>query len=494
LTDPNGKNVSITIPVDFVSSLEENAYYTNNGQWVYPPFYLYGWYGTVFSDQLITGTYHLAFTDKDGETSEKDFVFNNIVNLPIVPSSSFQYYRDHEGNFIVQWQVPYINPKIQSSVRAQIIVYDEQEKYLGEVLVTMPINMGLVSIPKSIINQVFSMGKTHKLFVVTITNDNNNRTYSTGVLLPDLIPQPTACTSTLNANLLLHVPYLYYNNGAMTLSADFVYAFNPIYPTAISFKLTNYNILSNPSFSCTASTLSSDLTIHIPDVLFSDGTTHLWVDLEYSPALSTGGNFYWVVSNYGLLATPTPTSTPTPTPTPFPTPTPTPIPTTTPTPTCTGYTYSEWSACGITNTQPRTVTASIPSGCSGGAVPVTSQACTFTPPAPGDMCQNANAMLQGNWYKNMGSTTYMFDQVSFASANDGFPEGYFTGTSGGTQSSYIYNIDDTCKSIMLLKDLGNGTAELYRTYNYVVTTSILKLEIVGKIAYYCKDSPNSCTP
>ena len=125
---------------------------------------------------------------------------------------------------------------------------------------------------------------------------------------------------------------------------------------------------------------------------------------------------------------------------------------------------------------------------------MTTQACTFTPLPPGDLCQNANAMLQGNWYKNSGGTTYMFDQISFASANDGLPEGYFTGISGGKQSSYIYNIDDKCTSFMLLKDWGNGTVELIRTYKYVVTPSILKLVVWNITAYYCKDSPNSCSP
>jgi len=166
----------------------------------------------------------------------------------------------------------------------------------------------------------------------------------------------------------------------------------------------------------------------------------------------------------------------------------------TPTPTCTGYTYSEWSACGITNTQTRTVIAGIPSGCSGGADPVTTQACTFTPPPPGDLCQNANAMIQGNWYKNSGSSTYMFDKVIFVSLNDGYSEGYFTGISGGQQSSYLYIMDDKCTSFMLFQDMGNGTYGLFRTYNYVVTPSVLKLVVWDKIAYYCKDSPNSCTP
>jgi predicted outer membrane repeat protein len=115
-------------------------------------------------------------------------------------------------------------------------------------------------------------------------------------------PSATACTATLNGDSLLHIPYLSYNNGAMTLWADIAYDFNPNYPTLIPFKLTNYEIMNNPSFSCAASTLSGDLAIHIPNVLFPDGITHLWVDLVFSQALSTNGNNYWTVSNYGAVS------------------------------------------------------------------------------------------------------------------------------------------------------------------------------------------------
>jgi hypothetical protein len=48
---------------------------------------------------------------------------------------------------------------------------------------------------------------------------------------------------------------------------------------------------------------------------------------------------------------------------------------------CTSYTYSAWSACQPNNTQTRTVLTSLPAGCSGGVAPVTSQACTYVPPA-----------------------------------------------------------------------------------------------------------------
>jgi hypothetical protein len=47
--------------------------------------------------------------------------------------------------------------------------------------------------------------------------------------------------------------------------------------------------------------------------------------------------------------------------------------------TCTAFTYSTWGACQPDGTQTRTILASSPSGCTGGA-PVTTQACTYVPP------------------------------------------------------------------------------------------------------------------
>lgn len=114
-------------------------------------------------------------------------------------------------------------------------------------------------------------------------------------------PKVTACTATIDGTLLLHIPYLSYsdpNSGTQTLWAKFDYAFNPMYPALIIYKLNRFDIKNDP-FSCAASTLSYDSKIHIPDVLLPDGTTHLWVDLEFIPALSIDDNIYFVVSNFG---------------------------------------------------------------------------------------------------------------------------------------------------------------------------------------------------
>ena len=302
LTDPNGKNVNINTPVRFATSYETNCYYdANTGEYIYQPFYFYSYYATEFPEQFVTGTYHLVFTDLDGEISQKDFVFNGIVDLPIIPSSSFMYYRDQDGNFIWQWQVPNIDPNIgvSTSVRVWISIYGEQGEYIGGLYVKVPTQLGQLIVPKDVFDQALTMGKTFKLATQVRTDDNNNRAYSTEVTLPELLPQPTACTATLNSNFLLHIPYITYANGTLSLWADLAYEYNPMYPTMILFKLTTAGFISNPSFSCTASTLSDDLKVHIPDVLFPDGVTHIWVDLEYVPTLSSDGNAYFFVTDYG---------------------------------------------------------------------------------------------------------------------------------------------------------------------------------------------------
>ena len=117
-------------------------------------------------------------------------------------------------------------------------------------------------------------------------------------------PTPTGCTATIDENLLLHIPYLSYVNpllGSISLWADFVYEFNPMY-TMILFRFKNAGIIDNPSYLCATSTLSGDLKIHIPDVLLPDGSTHYWVDLESGPDLSSEENTYFFVTNLGIVS------------------------------------------------------------------------------------------------------------------------------------------------------------------------------------------------
>ncbi len=116
------------------------------------------------------------------------------------------------------------------------------------------------------------------------------------------VSENTECMATIDASLLLHIPNISYVDptaGIQSLWADLVYEANP---TATLFKLTNAAVINNPTFSCTPSTLSTDLKIHIPDLLLPDGFTHLWANLEFVSALSTNGEIYFLVTGFGIIS------------------------------------------------------------------------------------------------------------------------------------------------------------------------------------------------
>lgn len=102
--------------------------------------------------------------------------------------------------------------------------------------------------------------------------------------------QTEECTATLNGKLLLHIPYIT-NGNQISGSADFVYEF---YPPRFKFKTAS--IIEDPSFTCSASTMSSDFNkIHIPDLQLLDVTPNYSMDLEFSPTDSSEGNTYYRV-------------------------------------------------------------------------------------------------------------------------------------------------------------------------------------------------------
>jgi hypothetical protein len=114
----------------------------------------------------------------------------------------------------------------------------------------------------------------------------------------------TACTATIGSNYSLHLPLiidLTALSGKPSYSADFAYKNDPAFPTMILFRLTNA-VIQKETFTCSASTLSSDFTIHIPDVLLPDGITRMWLDIEYIAWLSTNGNVYFKVSKHGVIS------------------------------------------------------------------------------------------------------------------------------------------------------------------------------------------------
>jgi hypothetical protein len=113
-------------------------------------------------------------------------------------------------------------------------------------------------------------------------------------------------------------------------------------------------------------------------------------------------------------------------------------------PTCSSFTYSAWGACQPTNTQTRTVTASSPSGCQGGS-PVLSQSCTYVPPPSTVTCPDADndgfAVCDGVCQPAEGKTCGDCND-SDAAVNPGVVEGPY--------SSAVCSdgIDNNCNSIV----------------------------------------------
>jgi len=114
-----------------------------------------------------------------------------------------------------------------------------------------------------------------------------------------------SCTATLDDDLKLHIPYLSLvdvTSGNRSFDVDLEWVLNSSNPKAIIFKVIHAGVIDDASFSCAPSTLSADMKIHIPDLIFPDGITHYWVDMENASKLFSDGNTYFMVSSYGKIS------------------------------------------------------------------------------------------------------------------------------------------------------------------------------------------------
>ena len=89
---------------------------------------------------------------------------------------------DQNGDIIWQWQVPdYMDSSLQTSARAYIDCYDANDNLIAELYVRIPTHMGFLFVPKSVVDQLLLIGKKFGFGTQIRTNDNNNRSCSTGL-------------------------------------------------------------------------------------------------------------------------------------------------------------------------------------------------------------------------------------------------------------------------------------------------------------------------
>lgn len=101
-------------------------------------------------------------------------------------------------------------------------------------------------------------------------------------------------------------------------------------------------------------------------------------------------------------------------------------------------------------------------------------------------CGEKKKMIVGQWYQYQGIAESFFP-VHLGIDSGGHFDIY---QQDGSTSRYLYALDTECSSIMLIKETG----QLYRTYNFSISSNGLQLTIWNDSQYYCKGAVGVCSP
>jgi hypothetical protein len=182
LTDPFGNPMELA-PVEFgfVDEIYGN-YDAKNSQWYFDPTWQYdSWFSVDIKAPLVAGSYILSVTTADGHTSERDYLFDRQVDLPIIESDSIDLRPDSDGNLIWTWRVPdqlgHLSLDHPMRTRASIDIYSD-DRYTGYFSVIIPVHLGFVFVPRDVVEKINQKGNRFEVMISLETRDKNNRTYS----------------------------------------------------------------------------------------------------------------------------------------------------------------------------------------------------------------------------------------------------------------------------------------------------------------------------
>lgn len=158
------------------------SYDSKNSQWRYSKNWKFdSWFHVDILDELIPGKYRLLIKTADGKMTEREYVFNQRIDLPFVDQRSMRMQKDLHGNLVWTWDVPegmgFLAQTIKTRARAAIEIYknDENVAYFSIIL---PSHMGYVFIPGDIAQLINEKGDRFELKISLETRDKNNRAYS----------------------------------------------------------------------------------------------------------------------------------------------------------------------------------------------------------------------------------------------------------------------------------------------------------------------------
>jgi hypothetical protein len=183
-------------PDFFYNEVLNGSYNADSAQWNYDSnFDFKNQFMINFSNGIEIGNYTLKVVDVDdaimtfasGISSTQ--YFNGIVDLPKITSKSFRGYEDASGNLLWYWDLPMdtyfwaSSPDVSCACWVTIMNGDT---YVGDIWVRLPVTMGMMFVPSSVMNKAKLKGDNLKLGILLRTNDDNNRYYANEIPLTSL--------------------------------------------------------------------------------------------------------------------------------------------------------------------------------------------------------------------------------------------------------------------------------------------------------------------
>lgn len=192
LYNPAKKELTLS-GLKFASDKEiYGTYNAKNSQWHYGMNWLFeSWFAAEISDVLTPGVYWLKVTMTDGKTAEQTFVFNTLVDLPVIDVGSFELNPDAHGNLIWTWKIPLelgqlsLTHKLRARVAMDIF---SAGKDVGYFSIIVPVHLGFVLVPQKVLRLINRKGDRFELTVSIETRDKNNRTYSKALVIEKKLP------------------------------------------------------------------------------------------------------------------------------------------------------------------------------------------------------------------------------------------------------------------------------------------------------------------
>jgi hypothetical protein len=202
LYDPNGDIVSIPFPTYDPVNLLMGGYDVNSGQWNFGSGFDYfdNGYTASFDGDLIPGDYRLQVTTINGSTDEQTFKVSAPVECPIISSSSFHVWIDQSDNLVWDWELPAIDPDLNTSISAYMTTDGDDENFF---LISVPTDMNRITIPKTTFDLLKARGNNIIMGLNLRINDEFGNNYQRNISNPYFLPltsSPIKTTAVLSAN------------------------------------------------------------------------------------------------------------------------------------------------------------------------------------------------------------------------------------------------------------------------------------------------------